>query len=60
MCGFNSGSYIRKTAGCAAFSWCICLFVFTTILCSWAPFCISSCLDIEIVCTRCGYIKGII
>lgn len=60
MCGYNAGSFMRTTAGCAAFSWCVCLFLFTGIFCCWVPFCIPTCMDHEIVCARCGYIKGVI
>ena len=60
VCGFNSGSVIRRTAGCAAFSWCVCLFIFTGVFCCWIPFCIPACMDTEIVCYRCGFVKGVV
>ena len=59
ICGFNSGSEIRRTAGCVAFSWCICLFLFTGVCC-WIPFCTFNCMDVEIICRRCGYVKLIL
>src|SRR5690349_10696010 len=32
MCGYDGMSTWRQSAGCAVFSWCICLFCFTGIL----------------------------
>ena len=59
ICGFNSGSVVRRVAGCVTFSWCICLFL-TTAVCCWVPFCTFRCMDIEIICRRCGYVKVIL
>lgn len=56
-CGF-AGSFARSSAGCVTFSWCICLFILTGVFCCWVPFCIDSCYDVQIVCSRCGFVKG--
>jgi hypothetical protein len=58
MCGFDGQSTWRQAAGCATYGWCICLML--TAVCCWIPFCIDSCYDTEVICTRCGQIKAVI
>jgi hypothetical protein len=60
MCGYNGPSNWRQSAGCATYSWCVCLFCFTGIFGFWIPFCIDSCYDTEVMCARCGFIKGVV
>lgn len=57
MCGFDGMSTWRQTAGCATYSWCVCLLCFFWPL-FWLPFCMDSCYDTEVVCSRCGQVKG--
>lgn len=57
MCGFDGMSTWRQSAGCATYSWCICLFCFFWPL-FWLPFCMDSCYDTEVVCSRCGQMKA--
>lgn len=57
MCGFDGMSTWRQTAGCAAYSWCVCLLCFFWPL-FWLPFCMDSCYDTEVICSRCGQVKG--
>lgn len=55
-CGEHSESVQRKDAGCATWSWCICLALTVTPL-FFIPFCTDSCKDTEIVCVKCQSIK---
>lgn len=59
MCGATD-SFARRSPGCAAFSWCVCLFCFTGIFCFWVPFVIDRCYDVEIVCPRCLFVKSVV
>ena len=57
FCG-TADSYARRIVGCASFSWCVCLFLTTTFVGFWIPFCVNRCYDVEVVCQQCGYIKA--
>lgn len=59
MCGYDGMSTWRQAAGCATYGWCVCLFCFVWPL-FWVPFCIDSCYDTEIVCSRCGQVKHVL
>jgi hypothetical protein len=50
----------RHSAGCVTYSWCVCLFCFTGFFGFWIPFCIDSCYDTEVMCSRCGFVKGVV
>ena len=56
MCGYDGLSTWRESAGCAAYSWCTCMFFFTGVFC-WIPFCIDGCYDTEVICSRCAHVK---
>lgn len=59
MCGYDGMSTWRQSAGCATYGWCVCLFCFFWPL-FWVPFCMDSCYDTEVVCSRCGQVKTVI
>ena len=45
LCNSNVSVLQRKRSGCAAWSWCVCLFCFTG-FCCWIPFVIDDCYDL--------------
>lgn len=59
VCGHVGPSIPRYTMGCAAWSWCCCLF-WTTLFLWLIPVCSSGCKDVEQLCDRCGAVKGVI
>lgn len=59
VCGHVGPSIPRYTMGCAAWSWCCCLF-WTTFFLWLIPICSSGCKDVEQLCDRCGAVKGVI
>ena len=60
VCHFQGVDYVSLTPGCAAYSWSICLFIFTGLLCFWIPFVCDGCKDIKISCSKCRRTKCII
>lgn len=59
FCGTNTGQLTRKTVGCVAVMWGICLLWTTGILCC-LPCCMDNCKDTELVCVKCQQIKNTI
>ena len=57
-CGKDTGNIPRKTIGCVTILWCLCLFLFTGGMAWCYPFCVDSCKDIELVCSRCQTVKS--
>jgi hypothetical protein len=57
FCSENTGSILRRRAGCVTWAWCVCL-MFTT-GCCFIPFCVDGCKDIEQVCERCSNVKNV-
>ncbi len=56
-CGKDTGNIPRKTVGCVAICWCLCLLFFTGFFCFY-PLCTDSCKDTELVCVRCQTVKS--
>lgn len=59
ICGYDGMNIWRQSTGCALISWAICLFCSTGFFC-WVPFCIDSCYDTEVVCSRCAAVKNVV
>ncbi len=59
FCGTATGQIVRKTVGCAAIAWGLCLFWFTGFLCC-IPCCMDGCKDSELVCVKCQQVKNTI
>lgn len=57
FCHKNASVFHRRKAGCAVWSWCLCLFLFTG-LCCWIPCVIDECHDEEVICSSCQGVKA--
>ena len=56
-CAKDTGNIPRKTIGCVAIAWCLCL-LFTTGSFWCYPLCTDGCKDTELICVRCQTIKS--
>lgn len=57
-CGKDTGNLPRKTIGCVAITWCLCLFFLTGGMTFCFPLCIDGWKDTELVCVRCQTVKS--
>ena len=59
FCGTNTPQITRKTVGCVAVAWGVCLLWTTGFLCC-LPCCMDTCKDTELVCVKCQQVKNTI